>query len=79
MFYVNDAEVLGNNEEENVPNMVNQSYYCTEKDLLNAIKSSNGLSILTSNCQSLSSKFDELCVFLNTLEHKLDIITLQET
>ena len=31
------------------------------------------------NCQSLSAKFDELCIFLNTLEHKIDIITLQET
>ena len=47
--------------------------------MLNAIKSSNGLSVLTLNCQSLSAKFDELCIFLNTLEHKLDIITLQET
>ena len=73
------VEVLGNDEEDNFPNLINHSYYCTEKDLLNAIKSSNGLSILTLNCQSLSAKFDELCIFLNTLEHKLDIITLQET
>ena len=73
------VEVLGNDEENNFPNLVNHLYYCTEKDLLNAIKSSNGLSILTLNCQSLSAKFDEICIFLNTLEHKLDIITLQET
>ena len=41
------VEVLGNDEEDNFPNLVNHSYYCTKKDLLNAIKSSNELSILT--------------------------------
>ena len=45
------VEVLGNDEEDNFPNLVNLSYYCTKKDFLNAIKSSNGLSILTLNCQ----------------------------
>ena len=73
------VEVFGNDEEDNFPNLVNHSYHCTEKELLNAIKPSNGLSILTLNCQSLSAKFDELCIFLNTLEHKLYVITLQET
>ena len=73
------VEVLGNDEEDNFPNLVNHSYYCTEKDLLNAINFSNGLSNLTLISQSLSAKSNELCIFLNTLEHKLDIITLQET
>ena len=73
------VEVLGNDVEDNFPNLVNHSYYCTEKDLLNAIKFSNGLSIFTLNCQSLSAKFVKLCIFLNTLEYTLDIITLQET
>ena len=73
------VEVFGNDEEDNFPNLVIHSYCCTEKELLNAIKPSNGLSILTLNCQSLSAKFDELCIFLNTLEHKLYVITLQET
>ena len=72
------VDVLCNDEEDNILNLVNHLYYCTEKDLLNAIKSFNGLSILTLNCQSFSAKFDELCIFLNTLEHKLDIFTLQE-
>ena len=37
------------------------------------------LSILTLISQSLSAKSNELCIFLNTLEYSLDIITLQET
>ena len=72
------VEVLDNDEEDSFPNLVNHSYYCTEKDLLNAITSSNGLSIYTLNCQSLFAKFNEFCIFLNTLEHKLQITVISK-
>ena len=69
------VEVLGNDEEDNFPNLVNHSYYCTKKDLLNYIKFLNGLSIFTLNCQSLSAKFVKLCIFLNRVFVRYNYVT----
>ncbi len=66
-------------EEINYTDLIKHSYYCTNHEFLNMINVTNGVSILTLNCQSLSAKFDQLCLFLNSVDYKIDIICLQET
>ena len=55
------------------------SYYCTTNDFAETINVTNGVSILTLNCQSLSAKFDKLILMLKSVDYKIDVICLQET
>ena len=50
--------------DEEVPNLITHSYYCCSKDLLNKINCVDGTTILSLNCQSLSAKYDSICVLL---------------
>lgn len=60
-------------------NFLNHSYYISQGDLVKNIKKLEGVTILSLNIQSLSAKFNELCLLLKSLEHRVDIICLQET
>ena len=60
-------------------NLITHSYYCCSKDLLNKINCVDGTTILTLNCQSLSAKYDSICIFLRSMQYKIDEICLQET
>ena len=65
--------------DEEVPNLITHSYYCCSKDLLNKINCVDGTTILTLNCQSLSAKYDSICILLRSMQYKIDVICLQET
>ena len=71
-----DDEYKESNEE--VPNLITHSYYCCSKDLLNKINCVDGTTILTLNCQSLSAKYDSICIVLRSMQYKIDVICLQE-
>ena len=65
--------------DEEVPNLITHSYNCCSKDLLNKINCVDGTTILTLNCQSLSAKYDSICILLRSMQYKIDVICLQET
>ena len=65
--------------DEEVPNLITHSYYCCSKDLLNNINCVDGTTILTLNYQSLSAKYDSLCILLRSIKYKIDVISLHET
>ena len=52
--------------DEEVQNLITHSYYCCSKDLFNNINCVDGTTILTLNCQSLSAKYDSLCIQCST-------------
>ena len=68
-----------NESDEEVPNLITHSYYCCSKDFLNKINCVDGTTILTLNCQSLSAKYDSICILLRSMQYKIDVICLHET
>ena len=68
-----------NKSDEEVPNLITHFYNCCSKYLLNNINCVDGTTILTSNCQSLLTKYDSLCIPLRSMQYKIDVICLQET
>ena len=72
----------GHNDDE-MPNLLMHSPYMDNDDAVNILKSKNDtFSILSLNCQSLQSKFDQLQVYtklFNESDCPFSIICLQET
>ena len=71
------------NEENYEPTLFQNSPYYDRCNFIKMLKSKNNiLKILSLNCQSLNSKYDELNIFLDQCFDqgcKIDIICLQET
>ena len=63
--------------------ITDQSMYCKDSDLINILNANtNSFNVLSLNCQSLNSKFDQLLIYLQMLEshgHNFSAICLQET
>ena len=78
-----NAEARDDDSSDGMPNLFVHSPYYTTDNAINVLKSKNNvLSILSLNCQSLQSKFNQLQVYSKLYEDAncpFDIICLQET
>ena len=73
---------LTHREEHNHQDIKHSSYYDSDKFLKLARSHTNNFSILTTNIESLNSKYDELIVYieeLHKINFKYSVICLQET
>ena len=80
---INVLNIKGHNNAVNEPQLIRQSsYYDNAKFALLADSNTNCFTILSTNIQSINSKFDELEAFvyyLSTINFKFSIICLQES
>ena len=66
--------------EDGIPSIIQNSPYYTSESMLNIFTDCESFKILSLNCQSLNSKFDQLKIYIEECyEAKFDAICLQET
>ena len=80
---LNTGDGNDDNNHDEMPNLFTHSPYFDNASAIKVMKSTNGSpSILSLNCQSLQSKFDQLLIYLQLFEDAncpFSIICLQET
>ena len=80
---LNTGDGDDDNNHDEMPNLFTHSPYFDSASAIKVMKSTNGSpSILSLNCQSFQSKFDQLLIYLQLFEDAncpFSIICLQET
>ena len=80
---LNSLTHLLNTEDTDELNVIRHSPYISDDELIQSrLHNTNGLSILSLNCQSLQAKFDYIKVLIDKFcngNHPLQVICLQET
>ena len=73
---------LVNDEDDEHTYNLTQSLYYTDTEVFNLLHKTNTFTVISLNCQSIASKFDELQYFIDDLTNHncyIDVINLQET